>query len=306
AWLTPMRFSATWSRGAPLSMAARLAHSVRTTNVSTVSSIRRWRSRLRAMRSFIASAVPMRPGRRRAARAMTGGMAPARRQSGVASPRWWSAHAAHFADRQTPSHSARPQRIIVPRWQMKPRLPVWAVTITRAPASLAARSSWRPRPVTSECAWNTSGRRRDRRGAAAGEPVVKARRPARGDLPLRLVPRGRDRHRITIDRDALVFVRAIAGRPGLWSGNRHVAPGRAQPLHERSHVHLGAAEALGKVPAQRLDDLHAGRRSVAPARAGAALAAESRGSGDVPASRSRRGRRRQRITPAPPHPAAAG
>src|SRR5262249_61230861 len=37
----------------------------------------------------------------------------------------------------------------------------------------------------------------------------------------------------------------------------HVDARGAQPLTQRVHVHFGAADALGKVPAEQVNDLHA-------------------------------------------------
>ena len=66
------------------------------------------------------SAVPTEPGIVAAAPLIASGIAASARATATGAPVAWSAHAAHFSGTASPSQSAAPIRIIVPRWQIHP------------------------------------------------------------------------------------------------------------------------------------------------------------------------------------------
>ena len=94
-------------------------------------------------------------------------------------------------------------------------------------------------------------------GTLLGQKAVEPFGATDRNAVVRLVARRRAGDRVAEHRHAVVFVAFGRGVVRVGRGDQHVVTGGAQAAAERLDVHLGAADAVGKIPAEQVNDLHA-------------------------------------------------
>ena len=198
--------------------------------------------------------VPALPGTARNTVPTDGGIAPAARESSGARPTCVRLQAAHFAGHTMPSHGC------LPRFHQ-----------LAGPAQIAeTRQMTRRDDPNAETACLAKFRQA-RSGLDAvhvqdirplvGQPPEQVRDPRHRDAMVGLVLRWMVRDRIPEDRHAVILVLLRQRRSWIGRGDQHLVPGLLQPPAQPLHVHLGPADAVGKIPADQVRDLH-GRAAV--------------------------------------------
>ena len=120
--------------------------------------------------------------------------------------------------------------------------------MTRIPSCRAARISGRPTPVVKLWRCRMSG-------TLVRQPPMQPLAPADDDAVIGLVTSRRVGNRVAKHRDAIVFVGARRDAVRIGRSNPHVVACRAQAPAQRFDVHLGAADAVGEIPAEQVQNL---------------------------------------------------